>query len=67
MPIAVERRVGTFLSIEEFPYVERRRTRGKANALAEITVDYSVPDIADLVVRVERRATSGPATVVWSR
>jgi hypothetical protein len=42
----------TFLSLRDYPFDERKRARGVRNAIAEMCVDYSVPDIADFVVRV---------------
>ena len=38
-----------------FPYEEYRRKHGRGNALAEVTVLDSVPDIIDLTVQVEGR------------
>jgi|SRR5208282_65293 len=45
----------TFLPISEYPFEERKRLRGLANALAELAVDYSVPDLIKHVIRAERR------------
>ena len=45
---------GTFKLTSAYPFDERRRKRGLANAVAEMCVDYSVPDIRDFVVRVVR-------------
>lgn len=45
----------TFRSISEYPFEERRKTRGLANAVAELAVDYSVPDITSHTIAVERR------------
>lgn len=43
----------TFLSVKEYPFEERRKSRSVQNAVAELAVDYSVPDIGQLAVRVE--------------
>jgi hypothetical protein len=43
----------TFLPPHEYPFEERRKKRGIKNAVAELAVDYSVPDVADLAIRVE--------------
>jgi hypothetical protein len=45
----------TFCSIADYPFEERRRMRGIANAIAELAVDYSVPDMFDHTITVERR------------
>jgi hypothetical protein len=35
--------------------------------IVELTVDYGVPDVADLVVRVERWQSCAPPPVIWRR
>ena len=35
----------TFRTIADYPFEERRKARGLANAIAEFAVDYSVPDL----------------------
>jgi len=42
----------TFFRPEDYPYEERRKKRGVLNAVAELCVDYGVPDIARVVSRV---------------
>jgi hypothetical protein len=42
----------TFLSIEDYPFDEWRKKRSRAKAIAEITVNYSVPDIKKFVTSV---------------
>jgi hypothetical protein len=49
------RGVGTFLPLERYPFEQRRRQRGIANAVAELAVERSVPDLADFAVRVQIR------------
>ena len=44
----------TFKQMRDYPFEERRKKRGVPNAIAEMCVDYSVPDIEDFVVRVVR-------------
>lgn len=56
-----QRGLKTFLPIASYPFQERRRTRSVKAAIAEIVVDYSVPNIAGCVVRVEER--HGPNVV----
>jgi hypothetical protein len=45
----------TFRSIAGYPFEERRRVRRIANAIAELAVDYSVPDMFSHTLAVERR------------
>jgi len=45
----------TFCSLQDYPFDDRRRKRGLGNAVSELAVDWSVPDIEDLVIRVERK------------
>ncbi len=40
----------TFLPIEEYPLAERKKKYGVKRAVAEVTVDYSVPDLREFVV-----------------
>jgi len=57
----------TFLPVADYPFAERRRARGR-NAIIELAVDHSVVDIADLVIRVERRRAGGKIEeVIWER
>jgi YD repeat-containing protein len=51
-PIAHRRGRQTFRPIDEFSLDERRRKYGPKRAVAEVTLPYSVPDIADFVVEV---------------
>jgi hypothetical protein len=45
----------TFRRIAEYPFDERRKKRGVANAVVELAVDYSVPDLVDHVMTVDVR------------
>jgi hypothetical protein len=51
MPRGVE----TFQPISKYPFEDRRKLRGVANAIAELAVDYHVPDISRMIIRVETR------------
>jgi hypothetical protein len=58
----------TFQRIPQFPYSERRRQgRQPKQAVVELAVDYSVPDIREFVLRVERRQENRVLETVWSR
>ena len=57
----------SFFTIENYPYEERRRLRGRGGAIAELVVDYSVPDIRDMVLRVEHRQGDRVIETIWER
>jgi len=56
----------TFLPLEDYPFEARRKMRGR-NAIAELCVDHSVPDIEELVVRVSRMAGPEETEVLYER
>lgn len=45
----------SWVPISRFPYEEYRRKHGRQNALAEVTVLDSVPDVVELTVELEER------------
>ncbi len=45
----------TFQKIGDYPFEDRRRARGLGNAVAELAVQYAVPDISKCAVRVDHR------------
>ena len=53
-PGAPARGPGTFSTIADYPWAERRKGRSAADAIAELAVPGGVPDIRAHVVRVER-------------
>lgn len=57
----------SFTPIADYPFEERRKMRGIGNAVAELTVDYSVPDLAAHAVRVERRQENQVIETVFAR
>jgi hypothetical protein len=56
----------TFASLADYPYEEHQRRR-RGDAVVDLAVEGCVPDIADLVVRVEEIDPSGKAEVVFER
>jgi hypothetical protein len=46
-----KRGLGTFLTIAEYPFAERKQKAGR-DAVVELTVSYSVPDIATMCEQV---------------
>lgn len=63
----VSRGLNLFRDFSDYPYEERRRARGVAHAIAELAIDYSVPNFKDLVSRVERRRGERVLEVIASR
>ena len=54
-PYSPRRGRDVFVDIDEYPYGRWRRQRGpRRDAVVELTVDYAMPDAADLALRVER-------------
>lgn len=59
---AKRRGLSTFRSVADYPL----REKGRRKAIAELTVEHSVPDIADHVVAVHR-AAGGGFELLWER
>ena len=57
----------SFYKIADYPFDERRRTRGRKGAIAELVVEYSVPDIRKMVVSVEHRKQDKVLKRLWTR
>jgi hypothetical protein len=45
----------TFLPLGDYPFEDRKKRAGLQRAVAELAIDYSVPDVGQHVIRVERR------------
>jgi hypothetical protein len=60
VPTAALRGPRTFQAIEFYDYDAMKRKRGAKEAIAEVAIDYSVPDVAEFVLQVERRQKGGP-------
>ncbi len=55
----------TFLPLGDYPYQERKRARGEANAIAEVAVIRAVPDIKEFVISVEERTASTVPIILY--
>jgi hypothetical protein len=64
-PNAARRGRHTFAPIEAYPFDERRRTRPARQSLAEVAVEGGIPDLAGLVIRVERWRGPECAAIIW--
>lgn len=67
MPFAVARGSDTFLPVAQYPFNVWRRTRPVWDAVVEVAVDGGVYDIAEYVVRVERRRGTQTLATLWER
>jgi hypothetical protein len=55
-PMAFPRGIASFLPPSEYPFMQNSRKKGgPQKAIVELTVLYSVPDIADLTIRATHR------------
>lgn len=58
----------TLLPIAEYPFEHYRRLRRTSRkAVAELAVDYAIPDALEHAVRVEMRQDGRPAAVIWPK
>jgi hypothetical protein len=58
---------GTFATLSDYPFVERLRKRRIHDAVVELAVDYAVPNIADMVIKVEHAIGSVVTEVLFER
>lgn len=65
--LARPRGPATFQRIEDYPHPARRRAVAAASDVAELCVLDGVPDIADHVVRIERRHGPTVTAALWER
>ncbi len=64
----VPRGATTFLRIADYPFEEWiAKGRSRVNAVVELAVDYAVPDVEDLVVRVDERKGSTVCETVFNK
>jgi len=61
------RGAGTFVGINEYPFDQRRRSRGPANAVAELAVERGVENIEEVAVVVETRQAAKLIATIWHR
>jgi hypothetical protein len=57
----------TFLSMGDYPFVQRRKLRGIANAVAEVAMGYAIPDLREFVICVEHRRNGRVLEVLYSK
>lgn len=57
----------SFASLPDFNYAASRRKRGRSKAIAEVVVRAGVPDVSDVVIRVEHCGGGLPSEVLYER
>lgn len=63
-PNCPPRGANTFTPVASFDLAAARKWRGNKDAIVEAVVDYAVPDVAQLVTRVERREAGQPSILL---
>jgi uncharacterized protein DUF7002 len=66
-PIAHPRGPQTFQTLSDYPLAERRRKYGRAHAVAEVVVEDVVPDVSELLLRIDRYAGTRFDHTIWHR
>lgn len=66
-PMAHPRGRDTFLPIADYDFDERKSSRGVKDAIAELTVEYAVPDAAKYALRVEEVGAGAAPLLIWER
>lgn len=65
-PTAPRRGRDTFCPVERYDYSTAVKQRGKTEAIVELTVDYSVTEVGQLLHRAERREPDQPPVALWA-
>lgn len=63
----VERGLDTFAPLSKYAFAERKIIRGVANAVAELTLEYAVPDVSQFVVKADIRKGDHVLREVFAR
>jgi hypothetical protein len=58
---------GTFLPLSEYPFEDWRRKRAAKDSIIELAIDYSVPDVKDIVISVAESGGGIEDNLIWSR
>jgi hypothetical protein len=68
VPTAPKRGADVFIDIADYPYDDWRRRRGSSSdPIVELTLPYSVPDIAEFTVRVETWRGGEPVDLLYQK
>ena len=64
-PMPHPRDYGSFVDLANFDYKASRHKRGKSRAIAEVTVEWAVRDVSEMVSRVEERGAHSAMRVLY--
>jgi hypothetical protein len=53
--------------MEDYPFAERKKKRGVANAIAEMCIEHSVPNLAEFVMRAYQMTGNQVGDVLFER
>ena len=68
VPTAPRRGSDVFVAVDDYPYETwRAKRRNRTDAVVELTVPYSVPEIEDMSIRVERWKGGEPIELLFER
>lgn len=65
-PMAWERGTDTFVPLETYRLADRPKRYGVKGAVAEVTVDYAVPNLLDFVVTAYETGGDEPKQILWT-
>ncbi len=57
---------GTFKRIADYPFEEMKRKK-RDDAVVEVSVDYAVKDVVDVVTKVEMWENGEPTGIIWEK
>lgn len=57
----------TFVRLEDYPYEQMVKRRGRNDAIVELTVPYASPGVTAAVVKVERWEQGKPTSLLFAR
>ena len=64
-PMPHPRDYSSFVDLAHFDYEASRRKRGRARAIAEVTVEWAVRDVSEMVSKVEERGAHGVTRMLY--
>jgi hypothetical protein len=57
----------TFLRLNEYPFVEWKKKRSANNSIVELAIDYSIPDLREMVLEVKEAGAGACDQIIWRR
>ena len=66
-PNAPRRGPGTFVAVRDYPFDHWRARRGASEAVAEVCVDWALPDVEAVVASVHAVGPDGSVSAIWAQ